>query len=153
MGYESFRITFIVKLICVKTQTFSAMNREHIKPTDSELEILQILWAKGPCTVREVNEELNLKKETGYTTTLKIMQIMTEKGLLTRDESRRTHVYSAAVQEQEMQKQLLDKFLDSVFKGSAADLVMQALGNGKTSAEELHEIRKLIDQMEKGGAK
>lgn len=131
----------------------SAMNREHVKPTDSELEILQILWAKGACTVREVNEELNLKRETGYTTTLKIMQIMTEKGLLTRDESRRTHVYSAAVREQDTQKQLLDKFLDSVFKGSAADLVMQALGNGKTTADELRQIRQLIEQMEKGGAK
>ncbi|MCS7018097.1 MAG: BlaI/MecI/CopY family transcriptional regulator [Cytophagales bacterium] len=129
------------------------MNPEHVKPTEAELEILQILWARGACTVREVNEQLNLKRETGYTTTLKMMQIMTEKGLLTRDESQRTHVYRAAVQERDMQKRLLDKFLDSVFKGSAASLVMQALGNSQTSAEELREIRKLIDEMEKGGAK
>jgi predicted transcriptional regulator len=128
------------------------MKQEHLKPTESELEILQVLWAKGACTVREVNEQLNLRKETGYTTTLKIMQIMTEKGLLTRDESQRTHVYRAAVQEQDTQKQLLDKFLDSVFKGSTANLVMQALGNSQTSPEELREIRKLIDNMEKGGA-
>lgn len=77
---------------------------------------------------------------------------MTEKGLLTRDESQRTHVYRATVQEQDTQKQLLDKFLDSVFKGSTANLVMQALGNSQTSPEELREIRKLIDNMEKGGA-
>jgi len=128
------------------------MKQEHLKPTESELEILQVLWAKGACTVREVNEQLNLRKETGYTTTLKIMQIMTEKGLLTRDESQRTHVYRATVQEQDTQKQLLDKFLDSVFKGSTANLVMQALGNSQTSPEELREIRKLIDNMEKGGA-
>jgi len=128
------------------------MKQEHLKPTESELEILQVLWAKGACTVREVNEQLNLRKETGYTTTLKIMQIMTEKGLLTRDESQRTHVYRATVQEQDTQKQLLDKFLDSVFKGSTANLVMQTLGNSQTSPEELREIRKLIDNMEKGGA-
>jgi predicted transcriptional regulator len=128
------------------------MKQEHLKPTESELEILQVLWAKGPSTVREVNEQLNLRRETGYTTTLKIMQIMTEKGLLTRDESQRTHVYSAAVEEQDTQKQLLDKFLDSVFKGSTANLVMQALGNSQTTADELREIRKLIDDMEKGGA-
>lgn len=128
------------------------MKQEHLKPTESELEILQVLWAKGASTVREVNEQLNLRRETGYTTTLKIMQIMTEKGLLTRDESQRTHVYSAVVQEQDMQKQLLDKFLDSVFKGSTTNLVMQALGNSQTTADELREIRKLIDDMEKGGA-
>ncbi|WP_250632611.1 BlaI/MecI/CopY family transcriptional regulator [Rhodoflexus caldus] len=129
------------------------MKQEHLKPTESELEILQVLWAKGASTVREVNEQLNLRRETGYTTTLKIMQIMTEKGLLTRDESQRTHVYSAAVQEQDTQKQLLDKFLDSVFKGSTTNLVMQALGNSQTTADELREIRKLIDDIEKGGAK
>jgi predicted transcriptional regulator len=128
------------------------MKQEHLKPTESELEILQVLWAKGPSTVREVNEHLNLRKETGYTTTLKIMQIMTEKGLLTRDESQRTHVYHPSVQEKDTQKQLLDKFLDSVFKGSTASLVMQALGNSQTSADELREIRKLIEEMEKGGA-
>lgn len=128
------------------------MKQEHLKPTESELEILQVLWAKGPCTVREINEHLNLRRETGYTTTLKIMQIMAEKGLLTRDESQRTHVYHPTVQEQDTQKQLLDKFLDSVFKGSTTSLVMQALGNSQTSADELREIRKLIEDMEKGGA-
>ncbi|WP_448518676.1 BlaI/MecI/CopY family transcriptional regulator [Rhodoflexus sp.] len=128
------------------------MKQEHLKPTESELEILQVLWAKGASTVREVNEHLNLRRETGYTTTLKIMQIMTEKGLLIRDDSQRTHVYLPAVQEQDTQKQLLDKFLKSVFKGSTTSLVMQALGNNQTSADELREIRKLIDDMEKGGA-
>jgi predicted transcriptional regulator len=131
------------------------------KPTDSELEILQVLWQRGACTVREVNDELNRRqaaqdKEIGYTTTLKLMQIMSEKGLLARDEQARTHVYRAVAQEQATQRQLLDRFVDSVFQGSALNLVMQALGKSRTSADELREIRKLIDDMEneqKGGAK
>jgi predicted transcriptional regulator len=118
------------------------------KPTESELEILQVLWQRGSATVREVNEELNLYKETGYTTTLKLMQIMTEKGLIQRDNSERSHVYSALVQEKDTQKQLLNRFVDTVFKGSALKLVMQALGNSTTSAEELSQIRSLLDNME-----
>jgi BlaI family transcriptional regulator, penicillinase repressor len=131
------------------------------KPTDSELEILQVLWQRGASTVREVNDELNRRqtaqgKEIGYTTTLKLMQIMSEKGLLDRDEQARTHVYRAVAQEQATQRQLLDRFVDHVFQGSALNLVMQALGKSPTSADELREIRKLIDDLEneqKGGAK
>lgn len=119
------------------------------KPTESELEILQILWQKGQATVREVHEEITQVKEAGYTTTLKIMQIMAEKGLVVRNEDSRTHIYQAAVQEEDMQKTLLDKFIDTTFRGSAMKLVMQALGNHQTSPEELAEIQRLIDAMSK----
>jgi predicted transcriptional regulator len=122
------------------------------KPTESEMEILQILWQHGPSTVRFVNELLNQKKEVGYTTTLKIMQIMADKGLALRNEQARTHVYEAAVNEETTQKHLLDKFLDLAFRGSASKLVMQALGNHKASKEELDQIRELLNKME-GGAK
>jgi predicted transcriptional regulator len=118
-----------------------------IKPTEAELEILQILWQKGTATVREVYDELSEKKETVYTTTLKIMQIMAEKGLVLRNEETRTHVYTAAVKEEDMQQQLLDKFIDTAFRGSAMKLVMQALGNSKTSPEELEAIKKLLNNM------
>lgn len=121
-----------------------------IKPTESELEILQLLWQKGSCTVREINEELSKKKETeiGYTTTLKTMQIMHEKGLISRDDAAKTHIFSAVATESDTQKQLLDRFMDSVFRGSAMKMVMQALGNQHTTAEEIAEIKKLIDEME-----
>lgn len=121
-----------------------------IKPTESELEILQILWQRGNCTVREVNEELNKSRggEVGYTTTLKTMQIMHEKGLIGRDDSAKTHIFTAIAIEKDTQKQLLDRFMDSVFKGSAMKMVMQALGNEKTTPEEIAEIKKLIDEME-----
>jgi len=119
-----------------------------IKPTESELEILQVLWALGQATVRQVNDELNKKREIGYTTTLKLMQIMFEKKLVTRTEEGRYHLYQAAVSEDETQQQLLDIFVDTAFKGSAMKLVMQALGNHQTSAEELDEIKKLIAQLE-----
>lgn len=121
---------------------------ELIKPTEAELEILQVLWQKGKCTVREVNEVLCLHKETGYTTTLKFMQIMHEKGLLNRDDSTRTHVYTPAVSETDTQKHLLERFTGAVFRGSAINLVMQALGNADTSAEELAQIKELISQLE-----
>ncbi|MCU0449691.1 MAG: BlaI/MecI/CopY family transcriptional regulator [Bernardetiaceae bacterium] len=124
------------------------------KPTEAELEILQVLWQRGPCTVREVNDVLNQQprpKEMGYTTTLKLMQIMHEKGLLARDENARTHVYQAVAPETDTQGQLLDRFVNTVFKGSALKLVMQALGKQRTSADELKEIRRFIDDMEKGG--
>ena len=120
------------------------------KPTDSELEILQILWKNGPTTVRLVNEELNKTKETGYTTTLKILQIMLEKGLVNRDEENRTHIYRAAVKENETQMLLLDKLLKTAFGGSASKLVMQALGSNKTSKEELDAIKNLINKIEGG---
>ena len=120
------------------------------KPTEAELEILQILWDSGPTTVRFVNDKLNLKKEVGYTTTLKIMQIMAEKNLLARDEENKSHIYSAVYKKDETQKVLLDKFLESTFGGSASKLVLQALGNRKTSKKEIEEIRKFLDEIEGG---
>jgi predicted transcriptional regulator len=122
-----------------------------IRPTDSELEILQILWKRGPSTVREVNDTLNegQDKSTGYTTTLKIMQIMFDKGILRRDDSQRTHIYTAAVREGKIQSAMLDKFLNAAYQGSASKLALQLLGNHKTTPDELAEIRALIDQLEK----
>ncbi len=115
-----------------------------IKPTESELEILQILWKNGPSSVRFVNDELNKNKEVGYTTTLKIMQIMHGKGLLERQEEGRYHVYEPTVSEESTQKQLLEKFVDAAFGGSTMKMVMQALGGHKASPEELEEIKKLL---------
>lgn len=118
------------------------------KPTEAELEIMQILWEKGPLTVRQVNDLLNESRRVGYTSTLKTMQIMLEKELLTRDADQRSHIYSPALQPDEVQDNILDHVLRTVFRGSRTNLVMQALGNHKASAEELEEIRKLIRQME-----
>jgi len=123
------------------------------KPTEAELRILQILWQYGASTVRFVNDQLNQKKKTGYTTSLKTMQIMHEKKLVKRNEENRTHIYEANVTEEDTQKQLLDRFLDKTFKGSAMKMVVQALGNRKTSKKELDEIRNLLDKLEKGGEK
>ena len=120
------------------------------KPTAAELEILNIIWKHGPCTVRLINDKLNEEKKVGYTTTLKIMQIMADKGLLKRDERQRSHLYRAAVPEKETQKVLLDKLLDQAFGGSALKLVMQALGTHKASAEEISRIRELLDRLEGG---
>jgi predicted transcriptional regulator len=120
-----------------------------IKPTESELEILQILWTKGLATVREVHEELALTKEAGYTTTLKLMQIMHEKGLVKRDDSMRTHVYQAAVNKERTQKHLLSKVIDSLFGGSSTQLVIQALGENKASPEELDKIQALLNDLKK----
>lgn len=117
-------------------------------PTESELEILQILWESGPNSVRFVNEKLNEKREVGYTTTLKIMQIMTEKGLVTRDTESRTHIYHSAVKEQETQNSLLDSFIEKTYRGSAMRLVMQALGQEEATSAELAELKQLIDKME-----
>lgn len=122
---------------------------KHIKPTDSELEILQVLWEKGTATVREVHEELSKTKEAGYTTTLKLMQIMNEKGLVKRDNSMRSHVYHAAVNREKTQKHLLNKMIDSLFGGSPTQLVIQALGNSRTSQEELDKIQELLDNLKK----
>lgn len=124
-------------------------NSQVPKPTESELEILQLLWQNGPSSVRLVNDKLNETREVGYTTTLKLMQIMFEKGLVRRNEENRTHIYEAAVSEQETQQRLLQKFVDSTFRGSAMNLVMQALGNHDASKAELDEIKALIEKMEK----
>lgn len=124
---------------------------KYVKPTESELEILQILWTKGLATVREVHEQLAELKDVGYTTTLKLMQIMHEKGLVKRDESMRTHVYQAAVNKEKTQKHLLNKMIDSLFGGSSTQLVLQALGSheGKASAEELEQIQMLLNNLKK----
>ncbi len=125
------------------------MNNSKVpQPTDSELEILQLLWQNGECTVRQINDLLNEKREVGYTTTLKLMQIMLEKQLVNRNANQRTHIYSAAVSEGATQKKLLQKFLDSTFRGSSMKLVMQALGNHETTKEELEEIKDLIKKIE-----
>jgi len=119
-----------------------------VEPTKSELEILQVLWRIGPSTVRDVNNELIKVKDTNYTTTLKFMQLMTEKGLLTRDESQMKHIYSVAEEEQKTKAHLLDKFVDSMYQGSASKLVMQLIGNKKTSEQELQEIKDLLKNLE-----
>lgn len=122
---------------------------KNIKPTESELEILQVLWDRGQASVRDVHEELLKSKEAGYTTTLKLMQIMHEKGLVKRDDSVKTHIYQAAVSREKTQKHLLGKMIDTLFGGSPTQLVMQALGNHKASDSELEEIQKLLDNLKK----
>ena len=118
------------------------------RPTDSELAILRVLWDRGPSTVKQVNRVLNEEKETGYTTTLKLLQIMTEKGLVVRDASDWAHVYEAAFTEERTQKQLLRDLLQKAFAGSTGKLVLRALSAKKVSAEERAEIRKLLDELE-----
>ena len=118
------------------------------RPTDAELAILRVLWERGPSTVREVHDALSATQDSGYTTVLKLMQIMTDKGLVTRDESQRAHVYSAREGEQKTQRQLLGDLIDRAFGGSPAKLVMQALSASRASAEELNAIRQLLDKME-----
>ncbi|GGH19272.1 MULTISPECIES: BlaI/MecI/CopY family transcriptional regulator [Pedobacter] len=122
------------------------MSNQNIKPTEGEMEILQVLWQKGNATVREVHEALN-KKDSGYTTTLKLMQILHEKGIVERDTSQKTHIYRALVSQDKTEKQLVTKMIDNVFNGSAARLVMQALGNHSASADEIDEIKKYLDSL------
>ena len=118
------------------------------KPTEAELQILQVLWEHGPSTVRFVNERLNQRREVGYTTTLKLMQIMAGKGLAARDTSSRTHIYRAVLQEEDARTTLMEQLVQGAFRGSAMQLVMQALGNHKASREELSAIKDLIRKME-----
>ena len=115
------------------------------RPTDAELSILRILWDRGPSTVRQVHEQLAHERQAAYTTALKLLQIMTEKGLVERDERDRTHVYRARLSEETTQRQLVRDLLDRAFGGSAGKLVMQALATRRASAEELRDIRKMID--------
>ena len=122
------------------------MSRQNPRPTDAELDILRVLWERGPSTVRQVHEELSEARDTGYTTTLKLMQIMAEKGLVTRDESARTHIYAARASQEHTQRQLLNDLVRRAFGGSAAELVLRALSTHRTSDSELREIRKLIDE-------
>jgi len=128
----------------------ATMDAELPRPTDAELAILRVLWERGAATVRQVHEVLAEARDTGYTTTLKLMQIMAEKGLVTRDESARTHVYAARLTRDETQQQLVSDLLDRAFGGSAAALVLQALSAGETSPEELKQIRELIDRYRGG---
>jgi len=124
------------------------MQNKSIKPTDSELEILQILWKSKSSTVKDVNDELNKFRSVGYTTTLKTMQIMFEKELLGRERSGRSHTYVALIKENETKNMLLDKVLQTVFAGSASKLVMQALGQNKASKKEISEIKKFLNDLE-----
>ncbi|MDX1477664.1 MAG: BlaI/MecI/CopY family transcriptional regulator [Saprospiraceae bacterium] len=124
------------------------MSEKQFRPTEAELEILHILWEHGPASVRAVNERLNERREVGYTTTLKMMQIMLEKGMVERNTDSRSHIYVAVVRESDTQKQLLNRFLQSTFRGSASQLVMQLLGNHKATDEELAQIKELIRKIE-----
>ncbi|HKM92616.1 MAG TPA: BlaI/MecI/CopY family transcriptional regulator [Prolixibacteraceae bacterium] len=124
------------------------MKTQKITPTAAELEILNLLWEKQPCTVKEIHEKLSQSKNVGYTTTLKIMQNMHGKGLLSRELNGRSHLYSTVFKSEETRGKLLDRFLESTFSGSASSLVMQLLGNKKTSTKELDEIKRIINQME-----
>ena len=121
------------------------MHRNVPRPTDAELAILRILWERGPSTVRHVHEQLARDRQAAYTTALKLLQIMTEKGLVERDERERTHIYRAKLSEDQTQRQLVRDLLDRAFGGSASKLVMQALATRRASADELREIRKVID--------
>jgi BlaI family transcriptional regulator, penicillinase repressor len=122
------------------------------RPTDAELGILRVLWQRGPNTVREVQEALNQDKPTGYTTVLKTLQIMTEKGLVRRDEQQRAHVYEAELAQHQTQRQLVGDLLNRVFDGSASKLLMHALATKKSaSQEELSQIRDILDEFERGG--
>ena len=140
MRYEISRIFGQQKIKSMSTTRY-------IKPTESELEILQVLWKKGLATVREVHEELSKIKDAGYTTTLKLMQIMHEKGLVKRDDSMRTHIYQSAVNKEKTQKHLMAKMIDSLFGGSSTQLVIQALGENKATPEELEKIQQLLDSL------
>ena len=117
-------------------------------PTDGELAILHVLWDQGPCTVRQVHERLSRKTGTGYTTTLKLMQLMAEKGLVARDKSQRTHVYRPRVSEEPTQRRLVGELLDKAFGGSAQKLMVRALSARKVSPEELAKIRQMLDELE-----
>jgi len=120
-------------------------------PSNAELEILRVLWKEGPSTVRSVHDALKRERDVGYTTVLKIMQVMAEKRLVTRDESERSHVYSPAVQEKSVKRRLVSDLLDKAFDGSAAQLVMQALSDKRASAEDLKQIRRLLNESARKG--
>lgn len=121
-----------------------------LKPTESELEILQIIWRRGQCSVRDVHDELAANKEVGYTTTLKLMQIMHDKGLVERDTTSKTHLYKALISREQAQQGALDKILSTVFKGSTADLVIQALGQHRASKDEIDAIKNFLDGFGEG---
>ena len=120
-----------------------------IKPTDSELEVLALIWQQGPLTVPQVHEQIRRSRDIGYTTTLKIMQIMHEKGMVSRSKQGKTHLYNAVESQNKTQGGLVNKMVETAFHGSAKDLVLQALGSAKTSKLELEEIRAYLDKLVK----
>lgn len=126
-------------------------NRPIVRPTEKELQILQILWEKGPSAVKDVHEAMGGEAENGYTTILKLLQIMHEKGLVSRQKSGKMHLYEAVVSRDSTRQHILDKMINTVFQGSAAQLVMSALGSQKSSKEELSEIRRYLEKLEEGG--
>ncbi len=126
------------------------MNRSTMKPTAGELEILRVLWDRGPSTVREVHEELSRSKDVGYTTVLKLLQIMAAKGMVTRNENQRAHVYEARRPADETKRELADDVLQRVFGGSASQLMLHALEGRPTSRQEIEELRRMLDDYERG---
>ena len=137
-------------LVVYSGRKLNAMSiTRYIKPTESELEILQVLWKKTSATVRDVHEELAKHKDVGYTTTLKLMQIMHEKGIVKRDASVRTHIYQSAVNRENTQKHLLNKMIDNLFGGSTTQLVLQALGENKATPEEIEKIQSLLNNLKR----
>lgn len=125
------------------------MTRSPQKPTASELEILRVLWSRGPSTVREVHDALGENREVGYTTVLKLLQIMTTKGIVRRNETQRAHVYEAGVPAEQTKRQLAGDMLQKVFEGSASQLMMHALAGSKASEQEIKELRRLLDEYER----
>ena len=128
---------------------FLPMTRSPQKPTASELEILRVLWSRGPSTVREVHEALSEKKSLGYTTVLKLLQIMTAKGTVRRNETQRAHVYEAGLPAEQTKRQIAGDMLQRVFEGSASQLMMHALAGSKSSREEIEELRRMLDEYER----
>ncbi len=127
------------------------MDDKVIVPTKTELDVLHVLWKSGPCTVRFVHDKLNEQKEiVQYTSTLKLMQVMKEKGMLERDETNMKHIYTAAVEEDKVKGNLLGRFVDSMYNGSASSLMLALLDNDKTSAAELQKIKELLNKMDNG---
>ena len=131
-------------------RTSSYMTKIQVKPTEKELEILQILWTKGPVAVKDVHEAMGGEDANGYTTILKLMQIMHEKGLVTRQKNGKLHLYKAVPTQENTRQQMLDKMINTIFEGSASQLVMSALGNNKSSKEELQKIKQYLEQLEGG---
>ncbi len=125
------------------------MTRSPQKPTASELEILRVLWVRGPSTVREVHDALSEKKNLGYTTVLKLLQIMTTKGIVRRNETQRAHIYEAELPAEQTKRQLAGDMLQRVFEGSASQLMMHALAGKRATREEIEEIRRLLDEYER----
>ena len=121
-----------------------------IKPTEKELEILHVLWDKGPCSVKEVHSTLGGNQQNGYTTVLKFLQIMFEKEIVSRQKNGKQHLYTAISTKENTKQQMIDKIINTVFEGSASQLILSALGSSKSSREELKEIKKYIDQLEGG---